>query len=46
MRTVTFVVVCVALTVAVAVPDGAAQSTSSAALPSDRGVVDLATSVV
>ena len=44
MRTVTFVVVCVALTVAVAVPDVAAQATSSAALPSDLGVIDFPTS--
>jgi len=44
MRTVTLVVVCVALTVAVAVPDGAAQATSSAALPSDLGVIDFPTS--
>ena len=44
MRTVTFVVVCVALTVAVAVPDGAAQPTSGAALPSDLGVIDFPTS--
>ena len=45
MRPVTFsVVVCVALTVAVAVPDGAAQATSGAALPSDLGVIDFPTS--
>ena len=44
MRTVTFFVVGVALTVAVAVPDGAAQATSGAALPSDLGVVDFPTS--
>ena len=45
MRPVTFsFVVCVALTMAVAVPDGAAQSTSGAGLPSDLGVVDFPTS--